>query len=209
MSDGEGRYNRFFLSSSKVRQIGDKYFEKEITLDDIFNTHDPLDEIGRKLAAKLRTNTDLQQAAELVIKLNSEWDAARTDEADGKTCSEWLYKVTRRRFRYWRNIHVALNRLGKSYGKYMSHEALIWINGKVADTSTSAVMTAVRLDARKHNNNPITLAQAHRIVFEVVGKTPHRKRKCQGCKARDAYIKALQALLRENNIDYDHIELNY
>lgn len=179
-------------------------------MTDIFDpTNDSLDEIGKKLAAKLKGNIDLQQAAELVIELNSKWNDARTDEADGKSCSEWLYKVTRKRFRYWRNIHVALARLGKSYGKYMSHEALIWINGKLPDASTSAVMTAVRLDARKHNNNPISLAQAHRIVLEVVGKTPRRKRRCQGCRARETYIKALQALLRENAIDYDHINLNY
>jgi len=177
--------------------------------DDTFDPRDPLDVIGKKLAAKLRTNTDLQQAAELVIELNTRWDATRTEEAGGKTCSDWLYCVTRKYFRYWRNIHVALARLGKSYGKYMSHEALIWVSGKVDATNTAAIMTAVRLDSRKHNNNPITLSQAHRVVFEILGKVPKRKHKCNGCKARDAYIKVLQALLRKNDITYDHVDTGY
>jgi hypothetical protein len=177
--------------------------------DDIFDPRESLEEIGKKLAAKLRTNSDLQRAAELVIELNSRWDDARMTEADGASCSEWLYKVTRKRFRYWRNIHVALNRLGKSYGRYMTHEALIWINGKVNDHHVAKVMTAVRLDSRGHNNNPITLAQAQRIIAETIGKQPQRRKTCQGCKKRDSYIASLEALLKRNSVSFNHIEKDY
>ena len=125
-----------------------------------------------------------------VVALSKKWEDLRA-QAEGKDLTTWLRAALGpgKGLGYFRKRHEAVKRLGEAIRRTIHHEAAIWLADEVSDLHWPLVKQHCFAAHRKNNKNPVTKAQAIKIVAAVTGKKPIAK-VCSRCEELENFIRA-------------------
>jgi hypothetical protein len=132
-----------------------------------------------------------------VLDVANRWETYRA-EADGKECTTWLRAELGpgKTLDWFRKRQAAVDALGEDVRRWMHHEVAIWLVAKVTSPDERDVAKrALSLVTRQQKSNPLTKAQAYRVVAGALGwKKDHVSiETCARCAE-------LEEILRANGI---------
>lgn len=135
--------------------------------------------------------------AEDITKLAARWDDDFRDEVGDIGFTPWLKSALGpgKHFGYWNRRANAVERIGKTWIKYMHHEVACYISEHVPDDKLKAACIALQNAYVANSNNPVEPGIGRQKIIAATGvRVIAKKPPCADCRR-------LRELLTKNGIE--------
>ena len=154
-----------------------------------------LSDIGKKIAKDMSDHDrgPLIVARE-IVSLAENWEQYQ-DEAEGKSCSQWLISIGtggRRDVAWFTRRAEAVEAMGEHARRTWNHEALVWATNQFSDPLTLRRLDREVLAVSRANGNGALSKMQVAAIAKKIGLVADQKRKrvCGRCQALAAALQA-------------------
>lgn len=140
-----------------------------------------------------------------IVAIAANWDEYKSD-AGGLTVSAFLRRELGRGrdLAFFKRRAEAVEKLGdRTVVNWLHHEVAVWIvNNFQEDSKRIRAAFIVAQETKRHNGNPLNLAQAKPILMKAFAiKTQKQPRTCANCIRLEEVNRELRELLASYGID--------
>jgi|HubBroStandDraft_5_1064220.scaffolds.fasta_scaffold286926_2 hypothetical protein len=157
---------------------------------------EPLSQMAKRWRRAMNDGaTGPLQIAEEVVSLAATWDAQKK-EVGGKRFGAWLKHIfgsNGRGLAYFARRARAVEVLGASIKRQLHHEVAVWVLNNAPPEQRENVVFALMKATQEGGGGALSLAQATRVVSEILGRNELHAPACARCAMLEAKIRELTA----------------